>query len=271
MNPRGRIVGTGLAGLSLAIAGLSGANAEERTLVPGSCTLDGRGTGVVAEVVDATSLALDSGEIVRLAAIDLPPGFGDPSAVPPELSAAIGREVRLGIGEEGTDRYGRTLAQIYLEPDGTWLQALLLEQGRAVVVPVLGDYRCIADLLRYERSAREAGRGLWQNRSIPDAYSDTIRTEGGRFALVEGRVVSLGRTDSTVYLNFGWDWDFDLTVTFGSPDADIIEGESGPLDDLVGEVIRVRGWLTQRDGPWIRVDHGEQIELLSGGDAGAVD
>ena len=66
----------------------------------------------------------------------------------------------------------------------------------------------------------------------------------------------------TVYLNFGRDWSRDLTVTIGIADVEVFEAEGGPLDILAGQRVRVRGWLRQWDGPWIRVDHPEQIELL---------
>ena len=84
-----------------------------------------------------------------------------------------------------------------------------------------------------------------------------------RFELIEGEVVSIGRTDRTVYLNFGQSWSIDFTVTIAAAEAALIKAENSPFDNLIGNRVRVRGWLDQWDGPWIRVDHAEQIELLS--------
>jgi hypothetical protein len=124
------------------------------------------------------------------------------------------------------------------------------------------DRSCLAELLAFERDAREAGAGLWREQTPMSAWSNAIREGGPRFELIEGDVVSIGRTERTVYLNFGNNWSTDFTVTMTTADAATIEAEGGPFDDLVGRRIRVRGWMEQWDGPWIRVDHAEQIELL---------
>lgn len=261
---------TGIAALSLlANGGLPlPAAAEERTLVSGFCELEDAESGRVVEIHDATTIGLDDGRLIHLAAIATPPNLTDPSDASPELEQVLGTTVRFAVGDVEDDRYGRVVAHVF-DADGTWLQAAIIENGHAVVAATLGDRQCLAELLAFERVARSEARGLWAEHAVPNAWSAAIRAGDDRFALIEGEVVSVGRTETTVYLNFGHDWSSDLTVTFGSPDADMVEAESGPLDALVGAVIRVRGWLSQRDGPWIRVDHGEQIEVLSGGDAGA--
>ena len=243
------------------------ANAEERSLVPGICELADGGSATITAALDATSLALDDGRVIRLAGINAPPSLIDPAIPSAEMRALIGQSVEIRIGDVAIDRYGRTLAHVYAS-NGEWLQATILAAGHAVVASILDDRQCLTDLLVHERLARDASRGLWAEYAVPDAWSDAIRTGSARFALVEARIVSLGRTSRTVYLNTGRNWSTDFTVTFALDDADIVEADSGPLDQLIGSVIRVRGWLSQRDGPWIRLDLGEQIELLSVGDAG---
>ena len=78
-----------------------------------------------------------------------------------------------------------------------------------------------------------------------------LRDVSPRFELVEGRIVSLGRTDRTIYLNFGNDWSVDLTVTIRSSDIAEFEANGVTLDELVGQGVRIRSWLEQWDGPWI--------------------
>ncbi len=75
-------------------------------------------------------------------------------------------------------------------------------------------------------------------------------------------MLSVGKTPTTVYLDFGRNWTTDFTVTVGTQDAALLESEGLALHDLEGRRVRVRGWLSQSNGPMIRVDHREQIEVL---------
>jgi micrococcal nuclease len=72
-----------------------------------------------------------------------------------------GRRVRLRIGRERTDRYGRTLAYVYLLDGDRFVNAELVRRGyaRTVEFPPNTDFADRFD--RLERRAREQGRGLW--------------------------------------------------------------------------------------------------------------
>ena len=65
-----------------------------------------------------------------------------------------------------------------------------------------------------------------------------------------------------VYLNFGSDWRTDFTVRIDPADASRFETAGMDLLALEGQVIRVRGWVQDENGPMIRVDHPERIELV---------
>jgi len=254
------------AGAALLVALLAPFAAAAEPLVAGSCDLEPGATGRVASVPDAVTLVFESGDTVRLAAIA--PLTGDDGTAALEALAA-GQDIRLMHGDVASDRYGRAVAQAFLA-DGRWIQAELLQSGNAVVVAA-DERQCLAELHAFEQAGRETGAGYWDDNAIPGAWSPDIRNGPDRYAVVEGRVESIGRTGTTVYLNFGRNWSEDLTVTIRSDDADIIENEAGTLDQLVGALIRARGWLSQRDGPWIGVDHGGQIEVLSAGNAAVAD
>ena len=72
-----------------------------------------------------------------------------------------GREVRLEVGEEDRDRYGRLLAYVHRAGDGRVVNETLLREGYArplAIAPNLDHadaFSALAD------EAREAGRGLW--------------------------------------------------------------------------------------------------------------
>ena len=65
-----------------------------------------------------------------------------------------------------TDRYGRLLRYIYLE-DGTFVNAELVRQGYARVATFPPDVRFQELYITLEREARETGRGLWGEATIP--------------------------------------------------------------------------------------------------------
>ncbi len=72
-----------------------------------------------------------------------------------------GKTVRLEFDVQQLDRYGHTLAYVYLE-DGTFVNAWLVEHGFALVMTVPPNVKYQELFLKLQREAREAGRGLWR-------------------------------------------------------------------------------------------------------------
>ncbi len=72
-----------------------------------------------------------------------------------------GKTIRLEFDVQQYDKYGRTLAYIYLE-DGTFVNAWLVEHGYAMVMTVPPNVKHQELFLKLQREAREAGRGLWK-------------------------------------------------------------------------------------------------------------
>ncbi len=71
-----------------------------------------------------------------------------------------GKTVRLEFDVQQLDKYGRTLAYIYLE-DGTFVNAWLVENGYAMVMTVPPNVKYQELFLKLQREAREGRRGLW--------------------------------------------------------------------------------------------------------------
>jgi len=76
------------------------------------------------------------------------------------IAQVKGKRVRLEYDGERRDRYGRTLAYVYL-PDGTLLNRLLLEKGYAVVYRRF-DFQRKKEFLRAEAAARKLKLGVWR-------------------------------------------------------------------------------------------------------------
>ncbi len=72
-----------------------------------------------------------------------------------------GKTVRLKFDVQQLDKYGRTLAYVYLE-DGTFVNAWLVENGYAMVMTVPPNVKYQELFLKLQQEAREAGRGLWR-------------------------------------------------------------------------------------------------------------
>jgi len=122
---------------------------------------------VVVRVVDGDTLVLDGNERVRLIGVDTPETVDPRRPVQyfgKEASAftrrlAEGKRARLAYDRERTDRYGRTLAYVYLE-GGTFLNAEIIRQGYGHAYTRF-PFRYAEEFRAYEREARENGRGLW--------------------------------------------------------------------------------------------------------------
>ena len=149
----------------LAVALLAGARATEAD--------EPRELREVTRVIDGDTLVLDGGERVRLIGVDTPETVHPNKPVErfgKEASAftrgrAEGKKVRLeydpGTGRK--DRYGRTLAYIYL-PDGTLLNLEIVRQGYGHAYTRF-PFSKMDEFRAAEREAREERRGLWAEAS----------------------------------------------------------------------------------------------------------
>lgn len=75
----------------------------------------------------------------------------------------LDKDVLLDYDVDRKDRYGRTLAYVYLR-DGTFVNAELVKQGYAMVMTVPPNVTYAEEFLRLQREARERERGLWKER-----------------------------------------------------------------------------------------------------------
>jgi endonuclease YncB( thermonuclease family) len=240
---------------------------------PSGCRPDSSAVGIVAAVSDGRTFTLDDGRKIRLAAIEVPgsDGFEQPSRLNSATdskevlqSLVAGRTVTLGRTER--DRYGRSVAHVFLLGDGAerWIQAEMLARGHARVAARVGD-GCVAELRQRERAARTAQLGLWADPYYGMRPADdpaAIARERGRFAIVEGNVVSVRETGGTVYVNFGRRWTSDFTVTIAKRNERAFAAAGVEPKRLAGRRIRVRGWIEERGGPWVEATRPEQIEMV---------
>ena len=125
----------------------------------------------VVRVVDGDTLVLRSVGTVRLIGIDTPETV-DPrkpvQAFGMEATAFLrqlvqGQPVRVEYDTQRFDKYGRTLAYLYL-PDDSFVNLEMVRQGYAHAY-LNYPFRHMEEFRGAEREAREAGRGLWGQHS----------------------------------------------------------------------------------------------------------
>jgi endonuclease YncB( thermonuclease family) len=228
------------------------------------CKLMTIGTANVDVVSDGRTLLLADGRELRLAAIEV--ADGSRAALQALVAGHPLRLERLGperLGPEH-DRYGRLVAFVFIGDDQQSVQQAMLEQGHARVSARMGDKACADTLLSAERAARLAQRGLWADPNFAPLSAENLtrlQAERGRFALVEGKVLSVRESGATIYVNFGRRWTRDFTVIILRRMGRAFTAAGIEPKKLEGRRIRVRGWLEQRGGPIITAEAPEQIEF----------
>jgi endonuclease YncB( thermonuclease family) len=233
--------------------------------------------GTVTEIVDGDTLLLDTGLVVRLIGIQAPKlalgrdGLTDwPRANEAKaalIALTLKKPVLLRYGGEELDRYGRTLAQVTVTGDSpVWVQEAMLAQGQARVYSFADNRSCLAELMAAETRARAGGLGIWG-----DSYYRVRRADrpadlaklAGHYELVEGRVLNAEKLGAQVFLNFGRYYKEDFTAVIDARALRLFADAGIDPSKLGNALVRVRGWIDDRDGPRIAVTHPEQIELLA--------
>jgi endonuclease YncB( thermonuclease family) len=248
--------------------------AQEQPSAAPMCGGDVIAHGIAHHVIDGRTFVLDDGREVRLAAIEVPPVESGAAlgaaAAKTALDALIGGDdVVLRRADIATDRYGRLVAYAYAVRDGEELfaQGEMIASGFARVGDHVGSRTCALELLKNENAARAAKLGLWADSHYDVLDAETaadVLARRGRFALVEGKVVSVRESGATIYVNFGRRWSENFTVTVLKRNERNFTAAGLDLKGLTGRRIRVRGWIEARGGtglsPWIEAEYPEQIE-----------
>jgi micrococcal nuclease len=243
---------------------------------PTACAPGKAPTVQVAAALDGATLLLDDGRTITIAGIDppLPPlasaTGGSPVADAAKTglaSVASAAPVRIALVGDKPDRYGRFRANVFAA-DGKLLAEAAVAAGLARVHRLTGDPACILALLDIERGARIAGRGLWADPEyrIRSATEPSLLDQTGLYELVAGRVLSIGRGDVMIFINFGREYGQDFTVMVTPAVAKTLLAAGLDVDALAGKRVVVRGMIETSGGPAIRLGDPTDLEVLGDGD-----
>ncbi len=138
----------------------------------------------IVHVYDGDTVKLDNGERVRMIGIDTPETHDnaklrkdiDRRNVNRQIQLAMGQkaadfarsllegqEVKVEFDVEQRDRYGRLLAYLYLS-DGTFVNEKIIREGYAYPLTIPPNVRHADEFKKWFGEARDAKRGLWQER-----------------------------------------------------------------------------------------------------------
>lgn len=242
--------------------------AAVQTARAGACDGTEASAARVTRIGDGRTLSLSDGREILLAGISLPLRSEEQAARAAQaLQFLLQTEVRVLESATGPDRYGRREAYVFIERAGTprLVQELLLEQGHVLALPRPPGTSCSERLARSEATARDRKLGLW---GVPGyatlSANDPAGILGsrGRFAIVQGKILSVRESGGLIYLNFGRRWSEDFTAAVLKRNEGSFTVAGMELKRLEGRTVRIRGWIEARGGPWIETSDPRQIEIL---------
>lgn len=244
---------------AMVLASAAGAIAHD------ACHLETISDVKAVTVLDGRTIAFEDGREARLTGLQIPNPYA--RAAKDALTALIaGQPITLKRSGSFQDRYGRLIVFAFAKDHlDRSLNSTLLSGGYARMMPSRATEGCAAPLLEAEAEARAAQAGLWSDRAFhPLEAGDRARilAERGRFALVEGKVLSVHEAGKTIYVNFGRHWSRDFSIVILKRYQRAFSAAGVEPKALDHRHIRVRGIIERRGGPIIEAEHPEQIEIV---------
>ena len=238
----------------LCLAGL--ALAADDSCRPDAATLAALPSVKVAQVFDGDTVQLGDGRKVRLIGINTPELAHDERPEEPlareataELARWQSKTVKLQVGKDERDRYGRTLGHLF-SPDGDNLTALLLARGLGFPVTFPPNVSYADCYRRQAEVAREQAAGVWRHGYFRLRSPAVAADLQGGFGRYRGQIERVSVTKKVIWIDFIGD----LSVRVARKDMAYIEGDV--LDQLLqavdqGRVLRlpqliVSGWVMDR-------------------------
>lgn len=201
----------------------------------------------VRKVIDGDTLLLEDGEKVRLIGINTPEVQNRYSQSQPGGEVArdwLQQTLRnptiwLQYDAQQFDKYDRRLAHVFLE-SGQYLNALLLEQGLAMLTLIPPNLQYADVLIQAQQAAEKKQLGIWQmpgyQRQHVRAF-DTAKSYSGwqRWELTASHLF-----ETRKYINLLVSES--LLISIPKAQRDLFP----PLDSYLNRPLEVRGWLRKQ-------------------------
>jgi len=220
----------------------------------------------VKHVHDGDSLQLADRRKIRLIGVNTPELARDERAAEPYAREARSLVIKLirqahwrvGLiyGPQRKDRYGRTLAHVFL-PDGSNLSERLLLNGlgsHIAITPNLGYLDCYKQA---QLQARKQQQNLWQPGHTMIIDLQKSGQVSGGFHHVRGKVTRVAQGNTNIWINFG------DALAIRILREDLHYFTQWRPKTLEGKVIEASGWVyTAKGNRRMRIHHPSIIQVL---------
>ena len=203
----------------------------------------------VKSVVDGDTIVLSDGRKVRFIGINTPEIGRKGKKSEPLAQKARKRvlellgekpSVKLRVGVDKKDRYGRLLAHIFTA-QGESVEAVLIREGLGFAVVFPPNLLLQTCLARAQQEAKSAGRGVWSDAYFAPRQSNKLRAADTGFRLVQGVV-------KKVIIKKGGSWwvllEGKLALMVSKSSQEFFNQQT--LRALEGHEVQVSGWLIKK-------------------------
>jgi len=221
-------------------------------------------SGTISSVSDKLILSIKDSQIkLELPYLYIPHNLLSNAAVELDKSTA-NQELIFDYIDEKVNRHGAFNAVVKYKNGNKSLQELLIENGLAFVY-FLDSPSDTKLFFLAEENARKRRMGMWHDGvySILDSTKITIDYDQylNHFVIVEGVVDNIYLSKKNTYLNFGKDWKTDFSVQFDN--KTLKKFTAFTPDKLKGKHVRVRGWLENYNGPFMKIFNPANVEIIN--------
>ena len=244
------------------------------------CSFENATPTKLINIDDHGVFTLKDGQRLKLADLFFPldeeTGMLSPQTLLQMRQMIKGQETRILIS--GTaDRYGREPAFLFIKKgreEPHLIQETLIRSGAAVYMPDPQLRKTFASHCDFDRiraglivmTPKEPT--FWSGRRagitpVLSANSQRLWGLEGEFVIVRGVVSEVRRTRRGISINFGDDWKRDFTAYLSPLVSKTFENNVNLNSNLVGQQVKLRGFLDLYYGPSMRIDHLTQMEMLS--------
>ncbi len=202
----------------------------------------------VKTVYDGDTVVLEDGRKIRFLGIntpevqhrDKPADAGGDEAKRWLIDKLLNTRVRLEVGVELTDKYGRTLAHLFTDKK-EHINLQLVAAGLASVSIFPLELHYVDELVKAENKAEQANIGIW-GRPEYTAIPVSRLTEAGHpgWTRLVGKVVNIRTTRKSVYLEFSDTFEARIESQWLDLFPDV--------NSYLGKTVEVRGWLNKSKG-----------------------
>jgi micrococcal nuclease len=227
---------------------------------------------VVERVIDGDTFVLVGGERVRLIGVDTPElGRRDQTVqyFAEEARDFVkemieGKEVTLRTDWRGKDRYGRTLAYVYLG-DSLFVNLEIIRQGYGFVYTSYPfDY--LDDFRKAQRVAMQESRGLWgreiEREELPEIAPREADQYYGRRVIVRGKIVRTHNSGKACFLNFSRNRKDNFTAVIFA--RSFHKFPERPEEYYLSRHVRIVGEVQEYEGtPQIILNDRTEIEITN--------